>query len=78
MKVSPYARRPAEASMLVNLPRLVTVHYTKPPAPSGTGDIHKIHAESFRGADSLRHVPEEARAMVNDAWAETPDRSDRL
>jgi len=33
--------------------------------PSGTEDIYKIYAESFRGADHLRHIVEEAQAMVD-------------
>jgi phosphoglucomutase len=34
--------------------------------PSGTEDIYKIYAESFRGAEHLRCIQEEAQAMVND------------
>ena len=34
MKISPYAGKPAEASMLVNVPRLVTAYYTEAPDPS--------------------------------------------
>jgi phosphoglucomutase len=34
MKVSPCAGKPAEASMLVNVPRLVTAYYTETPDPS--------------------------------------------
>jgi phosphoglucomutase len=34
--------------------------------PSGTEDIYKIYAESFRGADHLRRIQEEAQAIVND------------
>jgi phosphoglucomutase len=34
MKVSPQAGKPAEASMLVNVPRLVTSYYTEQPDPS--------------------------------------------
>ena len=37
--------------------------------PSGTEDIYKIYAESFRGADHLRRVLEEAQTIVNDALA---------
>jgi phosphoglucomutase len=37
--------------------------------PSGTEDIYKIYAESFRGADHLRRILEEAQAIVNDALA---------
>ncbi|MGM0487539.1 MAG: phosphoglucomutase (alpha-D-glucose-1,6-bisphosphate-dependent) [Planctomycetota bacterium] len=40
--------------------------------PSGTEDIYKIYAESFRGADHLRHILEEAQTIVNDALAASP------
>jgi phosphoglucomutase len=35
--------------------------------PSGTEDIYKIYAESFRGEEHLRRIQEEAQAIVNDA-----------
>ncbi len=35
--------------------------------PSGTEDIYKIYAESFKGADHLRLVLAEAQAVVDDA-----------
>ncbi|MCU0222984.1 MAG: phosphoglucomutase (alpha-D-glucose-1,6-bisphosphate-dependent) [Acidobacteria bacterium] len=35
--------------------------------PSGTEDVYKIYAESFRGADHLRRIQEEARQVVADA-----------
>jgi phosphoglucomutase len=37
--------------------------------PSGTEDIYKIYAESFRGEDHLRRIVEEAQAMVDAALA---------
>ena len=37
--------------------------------PSGTEDIYKIYAESFRGADQLRRILEEAQAIVSEALA---------
>jgi len=37
--------------------------------PSGTEDIYKIYAESFRGADHLRLILEEAQTIVSDALA---------
>jgi phosphoglucomutase len=37
--------------------------------PSGTEDIYKIYAESFRGADHLQRIQEEAQTIVNDALA---------
>jgi len=35
--------------------------------PSGTEDIYKIYAESFKGADHLKRIQEEAQAMVTAA-----------
>ena len=41
--------------------------------PSGTESIYKIYAESFRGADHLRRILEEAQAIVSDTLAATPE-----
>jgi phosphoglucomutase len=35
--------------------------------PSGTEDLYKIYAESFKGADHLRKIQQEARQIVADA-----------
>jgi phosphoglucomutase len=35
--------------------------------PSGTEDVYKIYAESFRGLDHLRQIQEEAGAIVREA-----------
>lgn len=40
--------------------------------PSGTENIYKIYAESFRGADHLRQILEEAQTIVSDALASVP------
>jgi phosphoglucomutase len=37
--------------------------------PSGTEDIYKIYAESFKGRDHLSQIQEEARAIVSEALA---------
>jgi phosphoglucomutase len=37
--------------------------------PSGTEDVYKIYAESFRGPEHLARVQDEARAMVSAAFA---------
>ena len=37
--------------------------------PSGTEDVYKIYAESFRGADHLKQIQTEAQALVNQAIA---------
>ena len=43
--------------------------------PSGTENIYKIYAESFRGADYLRRILEEAQTIVSDALAASPQKS---
>jgi phosphoglucomutase len=40
--------------------------------PSGTEDIYKIYAESFRGEDHLHQILQEAQLIVNDALAAAP------
>jgi phosphoglucomutase len=37
--------------------------------PSGTEDVYKIYAESFRGPDHLRRIQEEAQALVARVFA---------
>jgi phosphoglucomutase len=41
--------------------------------PSGTEDIYKIYAESFRGEDHLRRILEEAQTIVSDALMAAPE-----
>jgi phosphoglucomutase len=43
--------------------------------PSGTENIYKIYAESFRGADHLRRILEEAQTIVSDTLAAGPRKS---
>jgi phosphoglucomutase len=40
--------------------------------PSGTEDIYKIYAESFRGEDHQRRIMEEAQIIVSDALPVSP------
>jgi phosphoglucomutase len=42
---------------------------------SGTEEIYKIYAESFRGADHLRRILAGAQTIVNGALAAVPQRS---
>ncbi len=35
--------------------------------PSGTEDVYKIYAESFKGPEALGRIQEEARAVVSAA-----------
>ncbi len=37
--------------------------------PSGTEDVYKVYAESFRGPDHLRRIQEEASAVLREAFA---------
>jgi phosphoglucomutase len=37
--------------------------------PSGTENIYKVYAESFRGTDHLRRIQAEARTIIDDAFA---------
>jgi len=37
--------------------------------PSGTEEVYKIYAESFRGADHLKNIQEEAQALIAKAFA---------
>jgi len=37
--------------------------------PSGTEEIYKLYGESFKGAEHLRRIQEEAQAIVNAAFA---------
>ncbi len=38
--------------------------------PSGTEEIYKIYAESFRGREHLRRIQEEAQQIVSAAFQE--------
>jgi phosphoglucomutase len=37
--------------------------------PSGTEDVYKLYAESFRGADHLRRIQDEGQALIKAALA---------
>jgi phosphoglucomutase len=38
--------------------------------PSGTEDVYKLYAESFRGKDHLKRIQEEAQALIRNAIAQ--------
>jgi phosphoglucomutase len=40
--------------------------------PSGTEEIHKIYAESFKGASHLRQIQQEAQTIISQALARSP------
>jgi phosphoglucomutase len=37
--------------------------------PSGTEDVYKLYAESFRGHEHLRRIQAEAQALISSALA---------
>ncbi len=37
--------------------------------PSGTEEVYKLYAESFRGSEHLRRIEEEAQALITRAMA---------
>jgi phosphoglucomutase len=45
--------------------KVTTEHAWFAARPSGTEDVYKVYAESFRGEDHLRRVQEEAQALVS-------------
>jgi phosphoglucomutase len=49
--------------------KVTTKHGWFAARPSGTEDVYKIYAESFKGRDHLRKLQEEARAIVAAAFA---------
>ena len=50
MEVSPFAGKPAEPSMLVNVPRLVTAYYTEVPDPSAPEQRVAFGTSGHRGS----------------------------
>ena len=45
--------------------KVVTAHGWFAARPSGTEDVYKLYAESFRGSDHLRRIQEEAQAIIS-------------
>jgi phosphoglucomutase len=86
LKLSPADIRTAQLAgdpieqMLVNAPgngaaigglKVITANGWFAARPSGTEDIYKLYAESFRGAEHLQRIQTEARALINAALAAT-------
>lgn len=44
--------------------KVVTDHGWVAARPSGTEDVYKLYAESFRGRDHLGRIQEEAQALI--------------
>jgi phosphoglucomutase len=49
--------------------KVVTDHGWFAARPSGTEDVYKLYAESFRGKDHLRRIQEEAQSLITNALA---------
>jgi len=49
--------------------KVIAAHGWFAARPSGTEDIYKVYAESFRGADHLQRILAEAQAIVGEALA---------
>jgi phosphoglucomutase len=47
--------------------KVITAHGWFAARPSGTEDIYKLYAESFRGQEHLQRIQREARALINAA-----------
>jgi len=81
MKGSPFAGKPAEASMLVNVARLVTAYYTETRDPSVPEQRVSFGTSGYRGsafemAINEWHILVIAQAIVGDASA-APERGKR-
>jgi phosphoglucomutase len=49
--------------------KVVTAHGWFAARPSGTEDVYKLYAESFRGRDHLRRIQEEAQTLISSVLA---------
>jgi len=50
MKVSPFAGKPAESAILINVPKLVTAYYTEVPDPSVSAQRVAFGTSGHRGS----------------------------
>ena len=49
--------------------KVTTEHGWFAARPSGTEDVYKLYAESFRGAEHLRRIQDEGQALIKSALA---------
>jgi len=59
---------PGNGSALGGL-KVITEHGWFAARPSGTEEVYKIYAESFRGAEHVRRIQEEAQALIAQVFA---------
>ena len=67
MKVSPFAGKPAEPSMLVDVPRLVTAYYTEAPDPAVPGQRVAFGTSGHRGSAFDKAFNEEHILVISQA-----------
>lgn len=67
MKVSPLAGKPAEPTMLVNVPRLVTAYYTETPDPSAPEQRVAFGTSGHRGSSFDKAFNEQHILAINQA-----------
>lgn len=67
MPTSPHAGRPAEASMLVNVPRLITAYYAETPDPSVPAQRVAFGTSGHRGSSLARSFNEHHILAVTQA-----------
>jgi phosphoglucomutase len=65
--VAKLTRAPGNQAPIGGL-KVVTANGWFAARPSGTEDIYKIYAESFKGSDHLKQIQEEAQSMVGAAF----------
>ncbi len=54
--------------------KVVTDHGWFAARPSGTEDVYKIYAESFRGAEHLRRIQAEAQTLIAEVFEAAQNR----
>ncbi len=64
MKVTPLAGKPAETSMLVNVPRLITAYYTEVPDPLVPERRVAFGTSGHRGSEFEKAFNESAREAI--------------
>ena len=67
MKVSPFAGKPVEASMLANIPRLLTAYYTESPDPSVPDQRVAFGTSGHRGSAFKKAFNEDHILVITQA-----------